>query len=172
MVITDTSIEINRTESSNLLAVLDELHTHALSDGGVGLLGLNTNLFEDNSLGVRRTLQCSSVYVQWHSILSLMLFPFHRSLSTIFTEGCTYSEWRGLVCGTQQSLLVVKICPLLLTAVVAELARGQKTSWLSLSHIGCKCVLVCSRQRMLIRIVWRVGVHIVGVVSCAQRCLR
>ena len=51
--------------------------------------------------------------------------------------GCTYSEWRGLVGGTEQSLLVVEIGPLLLTAVVAQLARGQKTSRLSFTHVCC-----------------------------------
>jgi hypothetical protein len=34
-----------RTESGDLLAVLDELHTHAFSNGGVWLLGLDADLF-------------------------------------------------------------------------------------------------------------------------------
>ena len=33
---------IARNEGSDLLAVLDQLHTHALTNGGVGLLGLHT----------------------------------------------------------------------------------------------------------------------------------
>ena len=44
-----------RDESSDLLSVLNELHTHTLADGRVGLLRLNTDLLEDYTLGVRRT---------------------------------------------------------------------------------------------------------------------
>ena len=37
-------------EGGDLLAVLDQLHTNALPDSRVGLLGLNADLLEDNSL--------------------------------------------------------------------------------------------------------------------------
>ena len=43
------------TESSDLLAVLDELNLDTLADSGVGLLGLNTDLLEDDTLGVGST---------------------------------------------------------------------------------------------------------------------
>lgn len=44
-------------ESSDLLAVLDELDTHTLADSRVGLLGLDTNLLKNDSLGVRRATE-------------------------------------------------------------------------------------------------------------------
>ena len=39
-------------EGGDLLGVLDELDTDALADSRVGLLGLNTELLEDDTLGV------------------------------------------------------------------------------------------------------------------------
>lgn len=42
------------TESSDLLSILDELYPNALSNGRVGLFGLDTNFLEDDTLGVRR----------------------------------------------------------------------------------------------------------------------
>lgn len=92
------------TESSDLLAVLDQLDLDTLANSGVGLLSLNTDLLEDDTLGVGST-----------------------------TEG------RGLVGGTEQTLLVVKIGPTVLTAGVRELARGVKTTRLSLTHLGGLC---------------------------------
>jgi hypothetical protein len=49
----DNVAKCKHTESCDLLSVLDQLDPDTLSDSGVGLLGLNTDLLEDNALGVR-----------------------------------------------------------------------------------------------------------------------
>jgi hypothetical protein len=85
-----------RTESGDLLSVLDQLNPDTLSNSGVGLLGLNTDLLEDDTLGV---------------------------------GGAT--EWRGLIGGSEEALLVVEIGPSTLATMVAELAGGVETSRLS-----------------------------------------
>jgi hypothetical protein len=42
----------SRTESSDLLSVLDQLDPDALPNSGVGLLGLDTDLLKNDALGV------------------------------------------------------------------------------------------------------------------------
>jgi hypothetical protein len=104
-----------RTESSDLLSVLDQLNPDTLSDSGVGLLGLNTDLLEDYALGVGRS-----------------------------------TEWRGLVGGSEETLLVVEIGPSSLATMVAELTGGVETSRLSCGYcelLWCDDILAVRRSR-------------------------
>ena len=104
---------VRRTEGSDLLAVLDELDTDTLSNGGVGLLGLDTDLLEDDALGVGRT-----------------------------------SERRGLIGGTEGTLLVGEIGPFLVLSVRSQLTGGVKTTGFASSHFCLRLLLVDCRCEM------------------------
>ena len=70
---------VTRDEARDLLAVLDELHAHALADGGVGLLGLDADLLEHDALCVRRAtegllpLRAQIPLLEVHIVPSLLL---------------------------------------------------------------------------------------------------
>lgn len=53
--IDESHTTILRNESSDSLVVLLELNSDTLSDGGVGLLGFDSDLFDDDACGVGRT---------------------------------------------------------------------------------------------------------------------
>lgn len=87
-----------RTESGDLLSVLDQLNPDTLSDSGVGLLGLNTDLLEDDTLGVggateRRGLVGGSE----EALLVVEIGP--SSLATMVAELAGGVETSRLSCG-------------------------------------------------------------------------
>lgn len=55
VLVDEVEATIVRHESGDSLTVLGQLDSDTLSDTGVGLLGLNTDLLEHNALGVRGT---------------------------------------------------------------------------------------------------------------------
>jgi hypothetical protein len=57
VLVNEVHATIHGHEGGNLLAVLDELDTHALTQRRVGLLGLHTEAVNNDTLGVRRALE-------------------------------------------------------------------------------------------------------------------
>jgi hypothetical protein len=85
---------ISGDESSDLLGVLDELHSHALSNGRVGLFGLNTDLLEDNTLS--HTSTSEGVGLSGGDGVSLVPFLLSPSLgSSVHSELSSSLNTRG-----------------------------------------------------------------------------
>ena len=103
-------------EGGDLLAVLDELHSDALTDGRVGLLSLNTNLLEDNSL---QSQVCFSLFR-----------GFTVSVTTYLgVRGST--EGIGLPSCPEMSLLVVLVGPDLVPPVLHVFSSSPDPCWLT-----------------------------------------
>ena len=69
----EAQVDTHGHESGDLLSVLDELDTDTLADSRVGLLGLNADFFEDNTLGVRGTTSRGGLVDVTESTLLVLL---------------------------------------------------------------------------------------------------
>ena len=86
-------------ESSNLLTVLDELYTYALAYSGVGLLGLDTNLLENNPLGVRAA--CKRLCPLLAQVTTLVAFVCPLVLQALGAQIATGEETMWLSLGVR-----------------------------------------------------------------------
>lgn len=123
-------------ECCNLLAVFDQLHTSALANSRVGLLGLNTTVCseknksegEDKSFALINTqLQCTMTALYnspTHSVLHVHLFE-HNALGVRGT-----CKWLFPL-AAQVTLLVVLVCPPLVASMHAQLAASSHTTCLT-----------------------------------------
>ena len=71
-------------EASNSFVVLLELNSHALSDGGVGLLGLDSDLLNDDTCGVRSALEGLSPLGDLMSFVEIVIGPSKQQLEGKF----------------------------------------------------------------------------------------
>ena len=84
---------VKRDEGSDLLAVLLQLDSHTLSYGGVGLLGLDGKLLDNDSLGQRRFSERSLPSRGNVLLVELLVGP---SVDLAFLDelsGCLDSSW-------------------------------------------------------------------------------
>ena len=72
---------VTRNEASNSFVVLLELNSHALSHGGVGLLGLDSDLLNDDTGGVRSALEGLSPLGDLMSFVEIVIGPSTQSKS-------------------------------------------------------------------------------------------
>lgn len=71
-------------EASNSFVVLLELNSHALSDGGVRLLGLDSDLLNDDTCGVRSALEGLSPLGDLMSFVEIVIGPSKQQLEGKF----------------------------------------------------------------------------------------
>ena len=99
-------------ESSDLLSVLDQLHTDTLANSRVGLLGLNADLLEHDALRVGRSTSGGRLVdvAQGALFVRLVRLQVCQKISNRPGEG------------------VGRTHPAVLAAIVAQLARGLKST--------------------------------------------
>ena len=78
VLVDEVKATIARDERRNLLAILDELYSHALSDSRVRLLRLNANLLEHDALGVGRATERLGVLLAQVGLLVILVCPLLR----------------------------------------------------------------------------------------------
>jgi len=99
-------------ESGDLLSVLDELDTNALANGRVGLLGLDSDFFQNNALGMGRSSSGRGfIHVSEGALLVRLVGLVWRFLLTTSTVDRSISTH-----------------PSVLAARGAQLAGGLKTT--------------------------------------------
>ena len=90
-------------ESRDFLAVLDELHSATLTNSRVRLFGLNTNLLENDTLGVRGTFEWVRLQSRTKMLLLVALLcpTLHTTMVAKFTGGTNTAR---LAAGTHIAL--------------------------------------------------------------------
>ena len=87
---------ISRNEASDSLVVFLELDSHTLSDGRVGLLGLDGNLLDDDAGSVGSALEGLSPLGNLIRLVEVVVSPSKRELGTITISTCWFfCGWRA-----------------------------------------------------------------------------
>lgn len=149
VLVDEVEATVVRHEAGNLLAVLDELHTHALANSGVRLLGLNAA-----ARATKRVRQISE-HMCYHSERQKTSSRCRRCRPTANDErrrasrhvGCAHllehdalgvraAGERLLPLGPEVRAAVVLVVPAVLAAKVPQLTTGSKTASLTVKHEG------------------------------------
>lgn len=89
-------------EGSDFLTVLDELHTHALAHCRVGLLGLDTDLLENDPLSVRAASERLGPFLAQKGLLEPLVRPV--VLLALDAQLATGAKSTGLTCSRASQL--------------------------------------------------------------------
>lgn len=88
---------LQHTESGDLLSVLDELDTDTLANGGVRLLGLNSDLLKNDALGVGRTSEWGGLESGTESALLVgQISPSLLAAMVLELASSVQSSWLSL----------------------------------------------------------------------------